>query len=127
MKMHQMRNREGAFKQNISKAKPNFDSGPEHQRGRGPGPPRSPPGKGDERRHQSGYGCTLGAAAPPLPPIGPTLQEAVQLMSPRMVAWVLTKNTSPNHHTQVIKGDPSSHSRIYTFGEEEEEGLHTFH
>ena len=27
----EMRNREGAFKQNISKDQPNFDFGPEHQ------------------------------------------------------------------------------------------------
>jgi hypothetical protein len=76
--------------------------GPEHQHGKGPGPPKSPPDEGSVGRRQLGCGRTLGAVTPPLPPLGLTLQEVVQLMPPRMVAWVLTKNTTPNHHTQAI-------------------------
>jgi len=45
----------------------------------------------------------------PLPLLRPTLQEAVQLMPPRTVAWVLTKNTSPNHHTQGYIRRPPPH------------------
>ena len=68
-----------------------------HQHDKGPGPPKNPP-------------ANQGAGAPPLPPLRPTLQEVVQLMPPRTVAWVLTKNTSLNYHIQAIKEGP-----LFTF------------
>ena len=60
---------------------PNFKSWQEHQRGRSPNPLKSPPGEGGVGRRQPECGRTLGVATPPLPPLEPTLQEAVQLMS----------------------------------------------
>ena len=47
-------------------------------------------------------GANQGAGAPPLPPLRPTLQEVVHLMPLGRLHAVLTKNTTPNHHTQAI-------------------------
>ena len=76
--------------------------GPEHQHGKGPGQPKSPPREGGTGRCQPGCWCTMGVAAPPLPPLRPTLQEVVHLMPLGWLHVVLTKNTAPNYHTQAI-------------------------
>ena len=97
---------EDVFKQNRSKAHPNFRLGPEYHHDRGPGPPRSPHAKG------GGQACGLGGVvAPPPAPPGPTfLWRCTQCIERRLHA-VFPKIPEQTDHPQAIKGGPSSHLR----------------
>ena len=96
-----------------------------HQHDRSLGPPKNHLAKAVQGGANQGAGTPLVrphplATSQALPSRGGTLN------APRTVARVLTKNISPNHHTQAIKRGPLSHSHIIMhIGEEER--LHTFH
>jgi len=74
----------------------------EHQRGRGPGLAKSPHAKGSGQASTPGCDRTHGAPTPPLAQPGPTLLRRCIQCTRRSVAWVLTKNTSPNRPPQAI-------------------------
>ena len=60
-------------KENKKRSPPTQLSWAEYHRGQGLGPSRNQPGEGGHEVGPPGCGHTLGAAAPPPPPLGPML------------------------------------------------------